>query len=177
MHRLSYIVSWSEDKSLTTFRWCPVFIVKTQIPEHPATRYHHMVIPVLSQLLDNIGHRFPALSSEVPTDISSEDNHYQIKMSQNIYVIHRPISNKIPSVFWIRTAIKEAYKYSPIWSAMLEISTHEVRAVSTSLSFWQNASIRDVMNAASWRSRTTFVSCYQGELSLKTLTSTPLFCV
>ena len=85
-------------------------------------------------------------------------------MSSTSTVNHRSISKNTIS-FWIRSVIKNAYKEVPQSDLQLwKVSAHEVRAMATSLLFRQNSSIKEVMNAASWRSRSTFVSFYLRDL-------------
>ena len=170
IHGLSYVVSWSEDKSSATLRLCPDFIAKTQIPGDPATRYEPIVIPALTPLVDHTDTEFllcplRSLQTYLLKTAAARPKCPRLFMSTVSTIRHRSISKNTIS-FWIRTVIKEAYKEVPQSDLQLwKISAHEVRAVATSLLFRQNASIRDVMNAASWRSRSTFVSCYLRDLS------------
>ena len=70
---------------------------------------------------------------------------------------------------WIRQLIKQAY--SEVQDEDIPHLTHtnfqarELRAFASSLAFHQNYSLKQVMEAASWRNNNTFVSFYLRDLS------------
>ena len=67
---------------------------------------------------------------------------------------------------WICHVI--SFAYSNLTSAKLsfmEISAHEVRALSASWAYWNSISLDDVVRAAYWRSNTTFSSFYLRDLA------------
>ena len=70
---------------------------------------------------------------------------------------------------WIRQLIKQAY--SAVQDEDIPHLTHtnfqarELRAFAYSLAFHQNYSLKQVMEAASWRNNNTFVSFYLRDLS------------
>ena len=70
---------------------------------------------------------------------------------------------------WIRQLIKQAY--SAVQDEDIPHLTHtnfqarELRAFASSLAFHQNYSLKQVMEAASWRNNSTFVSFYLRDLS------------
>ena len=74
-----------------------------------------------------------------------------------------PLTGDSPSVSkntisrWITLVIRLAYQHQSSASLTLhKVSAHEVRALSTSWAFHHNASLDDVMAAASWKSHGTF---------------------
>ena len=78
-----------------------------------------------------------------------------------------PISKKSQDISvrtiarWITLAIKIAYnKLTDRDLSFMKIKAHEVRAVSTSWAHFNNCPLSDIMNAAFWRSETTFSSFY-----------------
>ena len=64
---------------------------------------------------------------------------------------------------WITQAIILAYRNlsdRADFRCFLKVNAHELRAVSTSWSYLQNCSLKDIMSAAFWRSETVFTSFY-----------------
>ena len=55
----------------------------------------------------------------------------------------------------MKTVIKEAYK-----SSLVKARAHEIRAWSTSLALEHNVAIDDIIEAAYWRSKNTFIKHY-----------------
>ena len=62
---------------------------------------------------------------------------------------------------WIVLAVRMAYeRLTPRDLSFMRINAHEVRAVSATWAYYNNTSLRDVMQAAFWRAETTFTSFY-----------------
>jgi hypothetical protein len=62
---------------------------------------------------------------------------------------------------WLCSTVKECYKEAPqLVADDFKVTGHQVRAMSTSWAFAKRASLADIMNAASWRSHTTFTRFY-----------------
>ena len=67
---------------------------------------------------------------------------------------------------WISTVIRRAYQPdSHEHQTFHGVSAHEVRALATSWRFAHSMSLEEVMNAASWRSNSTFSSFYLRDVS------------
>ena len=110
IHWLSYVISWSEDKSSATLGLCAHFIEKTQIPGDPATRYEPIVIPALTKLVNDTETEFllcplGSLQTYLLKTTAARPRCPRLFMSTVSPFRHRPIS-KTP----IRRVIKEAYK-------------------------------------------------------------------
>ena len=169
LHGLSYVVSWSQDKSSATLRLCPEFIAKTQIPGDPSTSYDPITIPALTKLVNKEDDEYllcplRALRTYLSKTSAARPTCTRLLMSTTSTVNHKPVSKNTIS-FWIRSVIKDAYREIPQSDLQLwKVSAHEVRAIATSLLFKQNTSVREVMNAASWRARSTFVAFYLRDL-------------
>ena len=70
---------------------------------------------------------------------------------------------------WITNTIKRAYEaLTERDLSFMHIKAHEVRALSTSWAFINHTPLHDVMNAAVWRSETTFSSFYLRSLASQT---------
>ena len=81
----------------------------------------------------------------------------------------KPISKNTIS-YWIRNVISDAYKNSHERDTeLVKVKAHEVRAIATSLLFKKNSSLSEVMEAASWRSNTTFSSFYLRDVTHRSL--------
>ncbi len=50
---------------------------------------------------------------------------------------------------------------------MLKINAHEVRAMSTSWAFFNHASLTNIMDAACWKSHSTFSKFYLRSMSVQ----------
>ena len=69
--------------------------------------------------------------------------------------------SKQAMAYFIRSVVLDAFRAVPDEVQRLtRVKAHEVRAVSSSLLFKKNRSLRDIQDAAIWRCNTTFVSCY-----------------
>ena len=79
---------------------------------------------------------------------------------------HKKEVSKSAISYWIRQVIIKAFRALPDSDFPLhKVNPQEVRAVATSLLFWKNLALRQVMEAARWRCNTTFVSFYLRSLS------------
>jgi hypothetical protein len=69
---------------------------------------------------------------------------------------------------WIREAIKLAYQLqAPLeLESLFCVTAHEVRAISTSLVAWRNASIIEVLRSACWKNHNTFTDFYLRDMCL-----------
>ncbi|MES9882653.1 MAG: hypothetical protein ABW185_17440 [Sedimenticola sp.] len=69
---------------------------------------------------------------------------------------------------WIALAIRKAYQgMSNRKLSMLKINAHEVRAMSTSWAFFNHASLTNIMDAACWKSHSTFSKFYLRSMSVQ----------
>ena len=79
----------------------------------------------------------------------------------------RPSSKNAISYF-IKELVREAHRsLCPELMPILKVKIHELRAVSTSVSFAHNLSLESVMNAAQWRCNSVFASHYLKEVSIE----------
>ena len=169
LHGLSYVVSWSRDHSSAVLVLTPEFVAKTQKPGDPLTAYGPITIPALSSTVgpgepDVLLCPLRTLSEYLSRTAASRPACHRLFVSSAAVTHHRMVSRNTIS-FWIRAVIRQAYQsVSETDQTLWKISAHEVRAVATSLLFKHNASLRDVMSAASWRSRSTFVAFYLRDL-------------
>ena len=68
--------------------------------------------------------------------------------------------------FWIRKTIAAAYNESPEeLKKRFRIRAHDVRALASSWAFLRNISLDDVMDACSWKARSTFIRHYLRDLT------------
>jgi len=71
---------------------------------------------------------------------------------------------------WIRDAIQLSYQMQGLADIekMYNVSAHEVRAISTSLAVWRNVSIKNILQAAHWKSHNTFTDYYLRDMCAST---------
>ena len=68
--------------------------------------------------------------------------------------------------FWIRKTIYSAYNEAPeVLKKKFRIRAHDVRALASSWAFLQNISLDNVMDACSWKSRSTFIRHYLRDMT------------
>ena len=172
LHGLSYVVSHSRKWKSVTLSYLPDFIAKTQVPGKSTDLYTSFSIPALRQIVgpedqDILLCPVRSLKEYLKRTSDSRPKHPRLFISSQRK--RKDISKNTVS-YWIRSVIKRAYNSASEEDKKLwKISTHEVRALSTSLLFRHNCAILDVMSAASWRNNTTFASFYLRDLSHKFL--------
>jgi len=173
IHGLSYIISHSLNWQKVYLSLDPAFVAKTQVPGRANTAPKPIEIPALTQVLDQGEEdlllcpvralkRYLRITRKVRPECSRlfVSSHKKVK---------KPISKNTIS-YWIRNVISDAYKRSHERDAEeVKVKAHEVRAIATSLLFKKNSSLTDVMEAASWRSQTTFSSFYLRDVTHKSL--------
>ncbi|XP_068244850.1 uncharacterized protein, partial [Palaemon carinicauda] len=78
--------------------------------------------------------------------------------------LQKPLSKNALS-FFLRKTIREAHL---LWEeenfGLLNVRAHEVRAITTSLAYRKNMSVRQIMDATFWRSNSVFASHYLREV-------------
>ena len=164
LHGLSHIVSHSSHWKSVTLQFAPDFVAKTQIPGRPETSYGPIVLPALSQILDRqdddmVLCPIRSLREYLRRTESSRPTCPRLFISTNTKKPRSIVKNTIS--YWIRKVILSAYKTANSDQIdIVKVKAHEVRALATSLAFSRSMSLNDVMSAASWRCRTTFVSHY-----------------
>ena len=151
----------------------PAFIAKTQIPGRPTTDPKPIEVPALKQVLDQGEEdlllcpvralkRYLKITKKARPDCSRlfVSSHKNVK---------KTISKNTIS-YWIRKVITDSYRHSQERDIdQAQVKAHEVRAIATSLLFKRNSSLKDVIDAASWRSHMTFASFYLRDVTHKSL--------
>ena len=67
---------------------------------------------------------------------------------------------------WVRETIKEAHKNCSEESlSSLKVNAHEVRAIGTSIAFFGNTAMEEVMRAARWTNQSTFTTFYMRDVA------------
>ncbi len=62
---------------------------------------------------------------------------------------------------WVKQTILKAYEgYPPEKLTTMKVSSHEVRALATSMAFYGNTAMTEIMKAARWAQLTTFTTFY-----------------
>ena len=163
LHALSHIVSLKQDRSSATLSFLPEFVAKTQVPGRPETIPQPLVIPALSQILrpddqDLLLCPVRALQEYTSRTQASRPRCRGLFISTG--GTPKCISKNTLG-HWLRHTIKDAYSAAP--ARLVEdcrITPHEIRAIATSLAFSRTQSLSTVMQAAAWRSHSTFTSHY-----------------
>jgi len=151
----------------------PGFITKTQRVDNTETALNTVKIPALTPL---VGRDLPDLNlCSVRALLYYTDRTVIIDPAKQkrLFLAFKPGHKgdivKTTISGWIKALIKSAYE--KVESEDVPHLTHtkfqarELRAMATSLAFHQHHSLKQIMNAASWRSDATFASFYLRYLS------------
>jgi hypothetical protein len=168
IHALQSKLSWHHKYKAVTIPFDPKFLAKTQNPGDYRTHESTITIQALTQVLgaqdiDRFLCPLRALRFYMSRTKSFRHN------SENLFLSlsGQKAVEKMSLSVWIRSLIKMAYELSEgSDSSLITASTHEIRALATSLAFTQNCSLQSVMEAACWRSHSTFSDFYLRDLSL-----------
>ena len=92
------------------------------------------------------------------------------EQGKNLFLAPRDptrVASKNALAYLLKVTIVEAHRGASEESLKVcKVKIHEVRAVSTSLSFAHNLSIESVLEAGQWRSNSVFTSHYLKEVSI-----------
>ena len=168
-------VRFRQDYNAATLLFLPNFLAKTMDPSRPETDYAPVMIPALGPSMgEDLPDRFlcpvRALRYYLKLKHKGLDPNNRFRRLLCAFKLGhiRDISKQTVSG-WIRQLIKQAY--SAVQDEDIPHLTHtnfqarELRAFASSLAFHQNYSLKQVMEAASWRNNNTFVSFYLRDLS------------
>ena len=165
---LSGSIQHKEDWSLVRLSFAKDFLAKTELPSCPDQSSRTFVIPALSQIASERADctLCPVRAIRIYLDRTKTrrpaGSRLFLPLSGSKSSVHK---NTI--ALWIRTVIKRSYATDR--SALQRLHgrlAHEVRALSTSWSFSHNLSLSEVMQAASWRTHSTFSDFYLRDVSL-----------
>ena len=158
-----------------TLSFLPNFLAKTMDPSRPETDYAPVTIPALGpsmgeDLPDRLLCPVRALRYYLKLKHKGLDPNNRFRRLLCAFKLgHIGDISKQTVSGWIRQLIKQAY--SAVQDEDIPHLTHtnfqarELRAFASSLAFHQNYSLKQVMEAASWRNNNTFVSFYLRDLS------------
>ena len=166
-------VRFGQDYNAATLSFLPNFLAKTMDLSRPETDYAPVTIPALGpsmgeDLPDRLLWPVRALRYYLKLKHKGQDPNNRFRLLLCALGHTRDISKQTVSG-WIRQLIKQAY--SAVQDEDIPHLTHtnfqarELRAFASSLAFHQNYSLKQVMEAASWRNNNTFVSFYLRDLS------------
>ena len=154
---------WSE----VAFDFAPDFLAKNQVPDGTRNKLRAFLVPALTRgaseendmLLCPI--RTLRLYFRRTADRRDAQSHLFIP------ILGRRSSVSKNSIFnWIMSVVRRAYNtHHQHLHQLHRVNAHEVRALATSWQFNNNLSLEAVMDAASWRSHTTFSDFYLRDVS------------
>ena len=158
LHALSISEScmrFSADKSSVTLLTDPSFVAKNQLPEKGSGT---MVVPALPT--SGSVNLCPVRTLEIYLRKSAE---FRSKGSHRLFVPIKKgktdISAKTVST-WICNTVMLAYKSSGLAVSKDQVKAHEIRAISSSWSVFNSASLSEILSAGFWRSDNTFYYHY-----------------
>ena len=167
MWAFSADVLWGKTNA-ATLSFLPNLLAKTMDPSRPETDYAPVTIPALGpsmgeDLPDRLLCPVRALIYYLKLKHKGQDPNNRFRRLLCAFKLgHTGDISKQTVSGWIRQLIKQAY--SAVQDEDIPHLTHtnfqarELRAFASSLAFHQNYSLKQVMEAASWRNNNTFVS-------------------
>ncbi len=169
LHALTKNFSHTNNWNSITIMFDPSFLAKTQDPADPSTGLSSLTIP--------------ALANEVASDLPDRllcpvrAIRYYIKRTEplrgNRSRLFLPIMagntkdiSKVTISNWVKEVIKSAHESATDTDAnLIRVSTHELRALATSILFKHTHSLNAVMEAACWRNHNTFSHFYLRDIT------------
>ena len=165
-------VCFGQDYNAATLSFLPNFLAKTMDPSRPETDYAPVTIPALGPSMgEDLPDRFlcPVRALRYYLKLKHKGLDPNNRFRRLLCAFKLGDISKQTVSGWIRQLIKQAY--SAVQDEDIPHLTHtnfqarELRAFASSLAFHQNYSLKQVMEAASWRNNNTFVSFYLRDLS------------
>ena len=166
-------VVFGHDKQSATLRFLPGFIAKTQKPDRPDTALSPVTIPALAPftgpdlpekaLCPIRALRYYLSRTNISDPGRSKRLFVSIKPGRQKDIAKATISGWIKGI--IRSAYSEAKSEDIPHLTSQNVQARELRAMATSLAFHQHHSLKQVMEAASWRVDSTFASFYLRDLT------------
>ena len=147
----------------------PTFMAKTRVPSDPSTHQSSLHIPALAPSLDEELSDFKMCPVRALRAYLLRTRNIRPK-GANLFISFgpgkpRPIS-KVTLSNWIRQVVRAAHtSASDEDSKFVSRTTHELRAIATSVLFSKSQSLNSVMQAACWKSHSTFSNFYLRDLS------------
>ena len=139
----------------------PGFVAKNQVPDQVFTPF---IIPSMAHLVPQEPERLlcPVRCTDLYIQRTSDPEFLQHRRRLLLHYDKSIRETRLSHVSqWIVNTIVLAYKNVDEEAArLLQVRAHEVRAMSSSISYFNNVSISEVMESARWRSRGTFIGHY-----------------
>ena len=162
---LTSVVAHPDDWSSATLTLDPAFLAKTELASDPLSRT--FTIPSLSLASDDADRSLcpvRSLRAYLARTLSRRVKDSRLFIP---FVGERSAVSRNTISLWIKDVVRRAYSSASQDQLRLhQRSAHEVRALATSWAFSHCLSLRDVMEAATWRSHSTFSSFYFRDTSL-----------
>ena len=173
--RINEIHALSADKVAHSHKWKSVtlevrddFVAKNQSPSDPNCR--SFTLPSLYDFVDSSSpDRLLCPVRALRLYLHKTQN--MRKGKRNLFIsFHRNKSNDISKNSisnWIKHVIKHAYDtVSDFDRNLVHVTAHEVRALSSSVSFNKNLSLASINNSCTWSGHNTFTNFYLRDIAL-----------
>jgi len=167
-------VRFRQNYESATLSFLPNFMATTMVPGRPDTAYAPVTIPALAPSMgEDLPDRFlcpvRALCVYLDKKHNGRDtNHYERLFCAN-KMGHIGDISKNTVAGWVKGTIRQAYlevRDEDIpHLTYTNLQGRELRAYASSLAFQEHLSLRQVMEAASWRNSGTFAQFYLRDLS------------
>lgn len=169
IHALTSNVSHTENWGGVNIQFDPSFIAKTRVLSDPSTHQRFLHVPALA----------PSVGDDIPDRKLCPVRALRVYLARtqkgrpkgaNLFVSWGPGTkravSKVMLSHWIRQVVKDAHAAASEEDARLSgRTTHELRAIATSVLFTKSQSLSAVMEAACWRNHSTFSSFYLRDLT------------
>ena len=170
IHGLSRVVSHTPGWSSVGLSYAVDFVAKTMRPEDPSWA-DSFSIPSLKDFVDGDEEEMLLCPVRCLKEYMRRMEPLRPDNSSRLFLstgrAKREVTRNTISL-WLRQVIKRAYDgASEEDLSLYKVAAHEVRALATSIAFWKNRSLAQIMAAAQWRCHLTFASFYLRNLAFK----------
>ena len=171
LHAIDFTrIAWDTNKTQVTLRPHPDFVAKNYDPRLPASNFGGFTIKAFDQFVgkdDKERTLCPVRALKFYLAASKSRRAGRKQLFLPIRETKKEAVSKNTISRWIAEAIKHAYIAADKVAELRQvhkISSHEVRAVTTSCDAWRQVSLGDIMDSCGWRSSHTFVDFYLRDL-------------
>ena len=155
-------VAHKEDWSVVSFDFARDFLAKTEVPTSTRYRTRSFQIPSLGNHSSEHNDQLlcPVRALRIYYRRTAERRTAESRLFIPVLGQRSSVSKNTISA-WITSVVRRAYQHKhQDLHELHRITAHEVRALATSWNFHHNLSLESVMEAASWRTHSTFSSFY-----------------
>jgi hypothetical protein len=168
LQALSGNIAHKEDWSMVSFDFARDFLAKTEVPSSTRNFIRSFQIPALEKYSAEHNDQLlcPVRALRIYYRRTADRRTEHSRLLIPVLGRREAVSRNTVSA-WITSVIRRAYMHQHRdLQTLHRITAHEVRAIATSWHFHHTMSLGNVMQAASWRTHSTFSSYYLRDVAM-----------